>query len=427
MQGDFSRNSFDPRNQFLRVLHQQGRVQLDADVNEQTSILLHYLQTLAHDLIGDAAGPKHNCGFEITHGALAKKPSKKSPAPKEDFWISRGRYYVDGLLCENPENVLLTHKLSTFPQLVYLDVWEQYVSADDQVDIAEPALEGVATTARSKVSWLVRCTSWEGDKFDRDKWETKLDEWQPDDRGQLLVKPVATTAMDVGDVEDDVDAAAAYTGENQLYRVEIHQGGAAGNEATFKWARDNGSNTYPIVSISGPTVTISSAGRDELRGLKQGSVVELIEPQSPGDSDPAANPKPLFTVKTPPNADGILVLSGVPANVPASGSYLRRWDHVSVDGNSAIPLVEGQWIELEHGLAVMFQASKGSTYRRLDYWMIAARPGIGAAIWRHSKQDAIPAPPDGIEHHYAPLAIIGAGNVLEPLTREFAAIGHVGP
>jgi hypothetical protein len=45
MKGDFSRDSFDPVKHFSRVLQQQGRVQLDADWNEQAAILLHYLRT----------------------------------------------------------------------------------------------------------------------------------------------------------------------------------------------------------------------------------------------------------------------------------------------------------------------------------------------------------------------------------------------
>ena len=54
--GDFSRDSFDPLKHFSRVLMQQGRVQLDADWNEQTSIVLHYLQALASDIIGPFGG-----------------------------------------------------------------------------------------------------------------------------------------------------------------------------------------------------------------------------------------------------------------------------------------------------------------------------------------------------------------------------------
>ena len=66
MRGDFSRETFDRVKHFSRVLQQQGRVQLDADWNEQTAIVLHYLRTLAADLIGPFAGPAgEGFGFEI--------------------------------------------------------------------------------------------------------------------------------------------------------------------------------------------------------------------------------------------------------------------------------------------------------------------------------------------------------------------------
>ena len=66
MKGDFSRDTFNASQHFLRVLMQQGRVQLDADWNEQVAILLHYLQNLAKDLIGPSGGPSHDYGFGIS-------------------------------------------------------------------------------------------------------------------------------------------------------------------------------------------------------------------------------------------------------------------------------------------------------------------------------------------------------------------------
>ena len=47
MKGDFTHDTFDQQNHCYRVLMQQGRVLLDADWNEQASILLHYLRILA--------------------------------------------------------------------------------------------------------------------------------------------------------------------------------------------------------------------------------------------------------------------------------------------------------------------------------------------------------------------------------------------
>ena len=38
MKGDYSRDTFDPAKHFTRVLMQQGRVQLDADWNEQAAL-----------------------------------------------------------------------------------------------------------------------------------------------------------------------------------------------------------------------------------------------------------------------------------------------------------------------------------------------------------------------------------------------------
>jgi hypothetical protein len=93
VKADLTRDTFSPLRHFARVLGQQGRVQLDADGNEQTAILLHYLQALAADLIGPHGGPVDNEGFTIT--ALPT-----STAGAIDFRIGAGRYYVSGILCE---------------------------------------------------------------------------------------------------------------------------------------------------------------------------------------------------------------------------------------------------------------------------------------------------------------------------------------
>ena len=92
MKADLTRDTFHPLKHFARVLTQQGRVQLDADINEQAAILLRYLQTLAADLIGAAGGPGPNPGFAVL-------PLPGAPNPL-DFQIGFGHYYVKGLLCQ---------------------------------------------------------------------------------------------------------------------------------------------------------------------------------------------------------------------------------------------------------------------------------------------------------------------------------------
>ncbi len=92
MKADLTRDTFHPLNHYARVLTQQGRVQLDADMNEQAAILLRYLHILAADLIGPAGGPQNNVGFAIS-------PLTPTPNPT-DFQIGFGNYYVNGLLCQ---------------------------------------------------------------------------------------------------------------------------------------------------------------------------------------------------------------------------------------------------------------------------------------------------------------------------------------
>ncbi len=92
MKADLTRDTFHPLKHYTRVITQQGRVQLDADANEQTAILLRYLRALAADLIGPAGGPSGNYGFAVL-------PMTPAPAPA-DFQIGFGNYYVDGLLCQ---------------------------------------------------------------------------------------------------------------------------------------------------------------------------------------------------------------------------------------------------------------------------------------------------------------------------------------
>ena len=66
MKGDFSRQTFDARKHYSGVLMQQGRVQLDADWNEQGAIDRYRTETEAVDVIGGCGAPLHAAGFEIT-------------------------------------------------------------------------------------------------------------------------------------------------------------------------------------------------------------------------------------------------------------------------------------------------------------------------------------------------------------------------
>lgn len=69
MRGDFTRRTFRARNHYRGVLHQQGRVQLDADANEQVEIQAHLDEAATRDTVGRHGGPLAGAGFAID-GAL---------------------------------------------------------------------------------------------------------------------------------------------------------------------------------------------------------------------------------------------------------------------------------------------------------------------------------------------------------------------
>jgi hypothetical protein len=156
MKADISRSTFDPRKHYAGVLMQQGRVQLDADWNEQQDIVRHRLRAETRDLVGDAGAPLHDAGFGI---ALHEESTRVT--------IESGRYYVGGLLCENDRRIFWdrqpyfdaveeTDHEGVIAHLYYLDAWERHVTAVEDPDLREVALGGPDTTTRIQTVWQVR-------------------------------------------------------------------------------------------------------------------------------------------------------------------------------------------------------------------------------------------------------------------------------
>jgi hypothetical protein len=473
MKGDFTRVTFDPRNHYLRVLMQQGRVQLDADWNEQAGILLHYLQTLARDLIGDHGGPSEGeLGFGTTVDADGT------------LTISPGHYYVDGILCENEEKmdaegVPYTSQsdypaplpLPDPPYLVYLDVWERHVTYIQDDRIREVALGGPDTATRAKVVWQVKATKETADgtltveapeegltwqDWLTDNWEDWVGSWQPKYRGMLKAKGKENPQEDTDPCITSPEAR--YRGaENQLYRVEVHRGGVAwtgdvdengnltenaGTAATFKWSRDNGSVVFPILELESSedttTVGLAHLGRDDRASLQPGDWVEIVD----DEYELKHRAEPLLRVVSVDRVDMRVTLEGKPGSqVGQDGAQyllLRRWDHrAGAAETGGLQLHEGaaliressgavDWLVLEDGVQIQFQTPKSgapeNTYRSGDYWLIPARTATGDVEWPKEDGDQPAAlTPHGVQHHYAPLAIVELSeeNPVTDLRRKF--------
>lgn len=458
--GDFSRDTFDPLKQYSRVLMQQGRVLLDADWNEQASIHLHYLRALASDLIGPHGGPDNrvrNSDGEVISPPLdfEIREFATQPGNSKNFQIGLGHYYVRGILCDNQavtDYQALPHAdalNSNAGYLVYLDVWERHITPLDNDGIRETALGGPHTATRAQVQWQLRVTSqyWEDEDgseqlldipltLDGDgawlawlnaHWDNLVARWQPTERGRLKAKAQEDTAKLTDPC--NVPPEARYRGENQLYRVEIHHGGkpADNNIPTFKWSRDNSAIEFAIEAIAAgdtsTTVTVADLGRDEYSSLREDDWVEIVD-----DGYILQNmDKPLLQVTAVDRVLATVTLAGK-ADRPYDKSQhprLRRWDHRAGDPKSGgLTLREGaaeikvvgkamdNWLTLEDGVQIQFQP--GGVFRTGDYWLIPARAATGDVEWPGPVGEPASLPPHGVEHVYAPLAIIavdGNGNV----------------
>ncbi|MDX2032403.1 MAG: DUF6519 domain-containing protein [Blastocatellia bacterium] len=441
--GDFTRDSFNLEKRFSRVLMQQGRPLLDADWNEQTSILLHYLRTLTRDLIGDHGG--RGDAFQI---------SDKMSNTNRQLKLGPGNYYVDGILCENagaldngrpgPSEVTLlpdeVKLLDTSPLLVYLDVWERHLThiegdAESEPGIREVALGGPDTCSRAQVVWQIRVTA-KGPTVQAPaiptgmKREDALKIWRdwihllhPPSRGLLRAKAAEPEADDPSKPCILAPKSRYRGAENQLYRVEIHTEGTAG-KATFKWSRENGSVIFPIKKgySGGAVIPLAHLGRDARFGLKVGDWVEVVD----DDYTLEHRVEPLLKVEKVDLDAFEITLNAAPQGNTGRREHplLRRWDHAEKNltgGTSTVQEknanADDHWIELEAGVKIQFQP--GGYYRSGDYWLIPARVATGDVEWPGSPGNPKALPPHGVEHHYAPLAIVPAQGPVIDLRNTF--------
>ncbi|NLU68218.1 DUF6519 domain-containing protein [Streptomyces sp. HNM0574] len=464
MHADLSRSTFRPQRRYSGVLAQQGRVQLDADANEQAAIQLHHTRTTTADLIGQHGGPSGAAGFRIQFLG--------SSGELDDLAIGPGRYYVDGILCEadrpapgvpvpeegageepedkdgppehwtywdQPDAHLDPERPgdrlpSGFPYLAYLKVWERAVTAAEDPAIRETALGAAATdtAARRKVVWQVRTLAGDelgldDDRPGKDAVREAFTKWT---REQAASDAKLAARSERPDGADDdpclVRPDARYRGpENQLYRVEIHRGGDA-KTASFKWSRENGSVTFPVEEVDGTWAVLGSVGGDGKLDLDVGDLVEFTDTATAERLDATR----LLRVEEVDLPGRQVRLSAEPeAYRPGRNPVLRRWDHRDPGHGlrqGALPVEEGRWLPLEDGVEVYF--AQAERYRTGDYWLIPARTATGTVEWpADTARRPLLQDPYGIAVHWAPLAWVQGEKAEADLRYSFTPLASAVP
>jgi len=443
MKADLSRATFDKARRYRSVRMQQGRVQLDADFNEQQDILNHRIEIETRDSLGPVAVPIDNPGFGLTPAGT-------------DLSISAGRLYVDGLLCENPAATTVANQpdlpdtaspvlpagASLLPlppvgvtaasitgvvvfnagnavapadgtYLAYLEAWQRHLSPldlpVDDTSMREVALGGPDTCTREKTVWQVKLLRAGDLGAPLTCLSSNIAAWNtltaaPD--GRLAARAEASIPPKT---PCQLPPEAGYRLlENHLYRVEIHDDASVTGKARYKWSRDNGSLASRVVRwLNDPIADefeVASIGRDDVLAITAGCWVEFYD----DTHELLGQPGPLVPViRTEGNVVTVdltkLIGHALDQAMFPRNPRVRRWDGIAEIKPAAIASATG-WEELaQDGIELKF--APGS-YRIGDYWLIPARTATAAIEWPLENNKPAFLPPAGVLRAFARLALL---------------------
>ena len=415
MKGDFSHWALDPNSHLVGVLHQQGRVLLDRDWNDQARLTTHWQDQAGRDVIGPdvAAVPSNDAdGFRITQAAVNAADNRVG------LRVGPGRIWADGIVCylpgaapvlrvadylqppiQSPAGTVATIAPGV-RDAVILEVSREELNAFQlPAQLLEPALGGPDTTERvmTRMAFkLYRLAAGEDCMSIRDA----LDD-DPAEKGHLTVGLQPT---EPGGTEDcPVVLGGGYTGfEHFLYRIEIAELDA-GTPPHFKWSQFNGGLVGRGELLDTPDRIRITANRPAIvnSGLNAFYCEVLAFDAERGVWDVTFGAEATLV-------DGELHLGTERLGSFAASMgtvFFRLWngiEPVSDFTNAAAP------VELLDGIQLTFDAPAAANYVAGDFWTFKVRAGeVGNPPILIDAQ-----PPEGPVYHRVPLAEIMWGATL---------------
>lgn len=433
---DISRINFDKTKHYASVRMQQGRVLTDDDWNENARIENEIQRESNTDIIGPFGSPDN--GFKIDGLRL--------DARLINFDILAGTLYLGGLRLEleKPETYRLQKDWLQQPaladatpdfdekeryDLVYLESWQQPVSAVEDGALFEVALGGPDTTTRLRNMRRVHLATGIGFCSCADAWDKLITDWQTSHLGivnkefERIVDTLLKVSFSNTGLPHDLctpNAAGGYLGaENQAIRVQLV------DDNHFTWGFDNASPFYRVaVSANGKKVKMLTEPKDQYHWPLSNQAVEIL-PWSAvlSNGEKVAEQMGHFTkVETSYDPDtseftlhvavaatfGIDWKSRSDKNdlddqTPPEYFYARVWNRGDdLGSDSKIIFTTGTPVALGHtGLQITITG-----YDRVagDYWVIAARPEVPDRVVPWQLEQGIT--PHGVRRFFAPLAVL---------------------
>lgn len=434
---DLSRQATDTRKHYAGVRMQQGRVLTDDDFNEAAILDAEELRRTRLHAIGAYGAP--DTGFLPKNFAVDGNG-------KLDFKLSKGHLYLGGLRLEMSmeENFLLQKDWLNFDSavdaqnppangqtrtdLVWIECWQQPVTAIEDSELFEVALGGPDTTTRWRTMRRVHVTEGVAETECAAAWSTVSAGFAALGTMNAEMELATTAKLTVsftappltGDLCSPNQPGGYLGAENQAIRVQMV-------DAThFTWGYDNAAPLYRVqLSADNVTLTLLNQPRDAAHWPLKDQVVELL-PWSAALVNGeciAELSGHLCKVSVSYNPDDhtLEINSPVDANFGTQWKkrsdkveffdsaenkdeffYLRVWNRGDDLASPApIPIATGELGNT--GLKVTFNAGP---LRKDDYWIIAARPASPDVIVPWVLGSVGGAAANGVKRYRAPIALI---------------------
>jgi hypothetical protein len=424
MRGDFSRFTFNPLKNYLAVLRQQGRVDLDSDWNEQAELSGEYLRQLAADAFGPLAVPlTANDIVRDNSSALAIGGFTNSPGGIIDFTISRGLAYIGGYVYRLPADMNFRSQID-YPEpeitdgksdlLVYLEAWKRSISYIDDESIREPALGGPDTCLRSKLLCQVRVMGTDGLSTPDEACQALFDAF-PSNNIALTMR-IDQSAHQLPLNFGEVDLGGGLIPGNLHYRLEIHRGIDGNGDLVegIKWSDENCAVvTRALKALNSSEILAEESEQVTGESFRPGDWVEIgnIVTELHRQGSQMARINSLESI-----SGGLLITldseihplltrrkNGKSTLEAGLAPRIRRWSGFYA------PLSLKNLYDLGRGVKAMFTTNdRKCRFEPGDYWTYAIRD-------REYNKRLAPSKslPDGIKKYQHPLAIIKRGSKSE--------------
>jgi hypothetical protein len=440
MATDVARMSFDPARRYRGVVPQQGRVNLEAEGNEQRTIDTEEQRAQVIDIVGPTGTPDDGYavgagnGFELTIGpgtmyvgGWRVEQDEALSDYRQPDWLDRGRDWKE----TGREHVLLL-------------VQESDVTAVEDPVLYEVALGGPDGAARTRLLQRIRrhdtdaTTCAEAMAEEVKRWRSQGLRYDPETAALLSDSRLRVTweADPAPASPCEPTSTGGYLGaENQLLRVQLTQVRSNGS-FDLVWGFDDASFLYRVTAdaSTNPVLTLDRTPVDDFHRPRAGQAVQVLRATAELESTDgvvegwvAALAGEVGVLPAPYDPD--LKTVTFPAPLPSAYTdtdetpqlYLRVWEEHLQNAQLGVPIALGST-----GVQVTITAAPGSELHVDDFWCIGVRPSTPTAVYP-ARLLRTPQPPDGPHQWVAPLAVIewqgrGELDVLEDCRHRFDSL-----